>query len=564
MGRVSESYKSLLKQNAMRFLPPELNSVETQRNVLFLVETVIPAVSVCRKSAEEQLWPKVKSGEMSIQDARKKCALYLNRLAGVTIVANLKLERHQKEGLQKAWIAMDSYAQLLKPEESAKLRGLMDEVAAIIEMKETGKRPSAAPAQEMRTVAIDTSKVVIPDMKAAESMKHASLDNKKAEEEEYTGYEEKRKSGTGLIVLLLLVAMAVVGLAMAWKQVRITKVEEAIDAIGTVTMESNGTIKNAEVLYSELKEEQQKQVENYQVLVDSRTEFDRLEKLVFDCIAAIEDIGKVTLESEGKIQKARKAYEALKPDDLTGYVEDYVKILTDAEAKYDQLYVDSIYSRGITLYEQKNYKFALEKFDEIIDNYPKSSRVSGAKSYALKCVLPQAQTCFNSMENEETMILLTNAKKRYGSSDELKDLMEKLEKRLTSTRPISGRKFGSDGIAWGKGTLTITANTKDVLVKVISEENPAKFRLVYVRAGEKTEINLEDGDYKVQYSTGDDWFGEKTGFGKSAVYKEVSRVYSYVTTVEGRTRTYYALKLDLTTAVAATNITYEKFWETAK
>ena len=97
MGKVSESYKTLLKQNAMRFLPPELNSVETQRNVLFLVETVIPAVSVCRKSAEEQLWPKVKSGEMSIQDARKKCAQYLNRLAGVTIVENLKLERQQKE-----------------------------------------------------------------------------------------------------------------------------------------------------------------------------------------------------------------------------------------------------------------------------------------------------------------------------------------------------------------------------------------------------------------------------------------------------------------------------------
>jgi len=337
-------------------------------------------------------------------------------------------------------------------------------------------------------------------------------------------------------------------------------VEEAIDAIGKVTMESSGAIKNAEVLYSELAEEQQAEVENYEVMVAARNEYDRQEKLLIDAVAAIEDIGTVTLNSKDKIEKARKAYDALEPDGLTVYVEEEAKILVAAEEKYEKLYVEDIYSRGLTLYEQKNYNTALEKFAEIVKDHSGSSRVKSAKEYAGKCMLAQAQASYNSMDYETTMKLLTEAKKSYGTSDEIEELLEKLEKRLDSIRPINGRKFGSDGIPWGYGTLTITAGTKDVFLKIISEENPAKFRMIYVRAGEKLEINLQDGEYKVQYSTGDYWYGDKVGFGKDAVYKEVSKVYSYTTVVEGNYRYYHALKLDLSGAVSGTDTTFEKFW----
>lgn len=561
MGKVSESYKSLLKQNAMSFLPPELNSVETQRNVLFMVEAVAPTVSVCRKSAEEQLWPQVKSGELSIQEARKKCAVYLNRLASVTIVENLKLERHPKENLQKAWIAMDSYAQLLKPEESPKLRNLMDEIAAVIEMKETGKRPSAN-VQEMKTVAVDTSKVKIPDMKTVEAMKNAAAPSASKEAEEYTGYEEKRRNpATGVILLILVAVLAVVGITIAWKHVRVDKVEDAISDIGTVTMESSGAIKNAEVLYSELSEEQQAEVENHDVMVAARSEYNRLEKLIADAVAAIEDIGTVTLDSKDKIAKAQKAYAALEADGLTAYVEEEAKILTAAQEKFEKLYVEDTYTRGVTLYNQKNYSHALEKFSEIVTDYAKSGRVKDAKSYAGKCLLAQAQNSFNSLDYETTMNLLTTAKKTYGTSNDIEELLEKLDKKLDSIRPISGKRFGSDGIPWGRGTLTITAGSKDVLLKIISEENPAKFRMLYVRAEEKLEINLQDGEYKIQYSTGENWFSDKAGFGKDALYKEIKKIYTYTTVTEGSYRYYNALKLDFSASVSATDVTYEKFWE---
>lgn len=562
MGKVSENYKNQLKQQASRFLPPEMNSVEAQRNVLFMVESVAPTISVCRKNAEEQLWPKVKSGELPMLEARKKCGVYLNRLAGIIIVENLKLERHPKENLQKAWIAMDSYAQLLKAEECPKLRNLMDEIAAVIEMKETGKRPSGGD-REMKTVTVDTSKVKIPDNKTVEAMKKANAESSaKRAEDEYSTYEEKgKRSGTGLIVLLLAVVIAVVGITVAWKHIRVDKVEDAISAIGTVTMESSGAIKNAEVLYSELSEEQQGKVENHDVMVAARSEYNRLEKLIADAVAAIEDIGTVTLDSKDKIAKAQKAYAALEPDGLTVYVEEEAKILTAAQEKFEKLYVEDTYARGVTLYNQKNYNHALEKFDEIVKSYPKSSRLKDAKSYAGKCLLAQAQSSFNSTDYETTMNLLVTAKKSYGTSKKIDELMEKLEKRLDSVRPIHGRRFGTDGIPWGHGTLTITAGNKDVVVKVISEENPAKFRMLYVRAGEKLEINLQDGEYKVQYSTGDHWYDDKTGFGKDAPYKEVKKIYSYTTVVEGSYRYFYALKLDFSVSVASTETTYEKFWE---
>lgn len=562
MGKASEGYKSQLRQKIADVLPPEMNSVETQRNVLYMVETVAPMVSACRKHAEEFLWPKVKSGETTIQSARKQCAVYLNKLAGITIVENLKLERHSQENLMKAWMAMDSYAQQLKPEESVKLLMLMDEVAAVLEEKERGGRASGQQTAEMdmSTVPIDTSKVIIPNLDTVDNGGASGADGQGGTGEDTDLRERRRPNPLVLaIVAVLVVAVAVVGISIAWKQVQINKVEDAIAQIGEVTMESSGAIKNAELAYDELSEEQQAEVENHETLTEARAEYDRLDKLVQDAKDAIADIGKVTLNSGSKIQKARKAYDALEADGLTGYAEEEYKTLTDAEAEFEKIYAEDLYNDGLALFEEKKYDEALTKFDEIAEDYPKHSRASSAKTYAAKCMVIKAQESFDKAEYESAMTLLTDGREKYGDSAENKELTDKLVKKLESMRPINGKKY-KEGIAWGYGKLAVTADDKDVIVKIVSETDPQEYMLFYVRAGQTYEVSLKNGDYKVLFGTGEYWYGDKNGFGQEGEYKEVNKTYSYTSVREGAYVYYNARKLDLTGKVDTTDVTYDQFW----
>ena len=111
-------------------------------------------------------------------------------------------------------------------------------------------------------------------------------------------------------------------------------VEKLIDAIGTVTLDSEETIKAARDAYDALTEEQQAQVGNYQTLLDAEAKLadlqaaDAVEKL-------IDAIGTVTLDSEEAIKAARGAYDAL-TEEQKAQVGNYQTLL-DAEAKLADL-----------------------------------------------------------------------------------------------------------------------------------------------------------------------------------------------------------------------------------
>ena len=114
--------------------------------------------------------------------------------------------------------------------------------------------------------------------------------------------------------------------------------EKLIDAIGTVTLDSEEAIKAARDAYDALTEEQKAQVGNYQTLLDAEAKLadlqaaDGVEKL-------IDAIGTVTLDSEGAIKAARGAYDAL-TDAQKELVGNYQTLL-DAEAKLAQLKKDA-------------------------------------------------------------------------------------------------------------------------------------------------------------------------------------------------------------------------------
>lgn len=124
------------------------------------------------------------------------------------------------------------------------------------------------------------------------------------------------------------------GLSLKLEGWAVSDVQEKIEAIGTVTLDSEESIQAARAAYDALTDEQKKQVNNYDVLTTA-------EALLSDLKAAdevenkIDAIGTVTLDSEETIQAARDAYDA-----LTAAQKELVKnynVLTSAEEKLEQL-----------------------------------------------------------------------------------------------------------------------------------------------------------------------------------------------------------------------------------
>ena len=95
------------------------------------------------------------------------------------------------------------------------------------------------------------------------------------------------------------------------KQAQIAKVEDAISAIGTVTLGSGNAIEAARNAYDESPSDIRKAVQNFSVLKDAEARLVTLQaaKEVSDLIAAI---GTVTLDSGDAVKAARSAYDGVK------------------------------------------------------------------------------------------------------------------------------------------------------------------------------------------------------------------------------------------------------------
>ena len=93
-----------------------------------------------------------------------------------------------------------------------------------------------------------------------------------------------------------------------------------IDSIGTVTLDSKSAIDEARAAYDKLTAAQQAKVSNYAALTAAETTYAKLVQDKADqdatdaVIAKIDAIGEVTLESEGAIDAAQAAFDALTPE----------------------------------------------------------------------------------------------------------------------------------------------------------------------------------------------------------------------------------------------------------
>ena len=118
------------------------------------------------------------------------------------------------------------------------------------------------------------------------------------------------------------------------------KVVDLIDAIGEVTLESEGAIQEAREAYEALSAEQKEKVTNYEKLTAAEKALEELKDAqakeeIQEVMDKIDAIGEVTLDSEKAIAEAEKAYEALSEKDqklVTNY-----ETLVKARETYEQM-----------------------------------------------------------------------------------------------------------------------------------------------------------------------------------------------------------------------------------
>ena len=121
-------------------------------------------------------------------------------------------------------------------------------------------------------------------------------------------------------------------------------VEDLIDAIGTVTVNSASRIAKARVAYYNLTDAQKKLVDNYEYLLYAE---DKLEEARVEYVEdLIDSIGTVTKNSKTKIDRARTAYNNL--SDSNKAKVSNLNVLLEAEAAYTKLAATSTTTKPTT------------------------------------------------------------------------------------------------------------------------------------------------------------------------------------------------------------------------
>lgn len=136
-----------------------------------------------------------------------------------------------------------------------------------------------------------------------------------------------------LLVMLLALSLAL-ALTACGKSEEAKAVDDQIAAIGEVTLESESAIAAAEAAVEALAEEDRKQLDNEDLLAEARAAYETLvlEDQAADVEEAISAIGTVSLDSAEAVESARALYDA-----STAEVQALVENFSDLEAAEEQL-----------------------------------------------------------------------------------------------------------------------------------------------------------------------------------------------------------------------------------
>ena len=179
------------------------------------------------------------------------------------------------------------------------------------------------------------------------------------------------------------------------------KVIELIEKIGNVSLDSKADIEAARAAYNALSKADQAKVsaETLKLLTDAEAKYaDLYNQAIADAtIADIKAIGNVTLDSKEAIEAARASYDLLTDTQKAKVPADILKLLTDAEAKYDDLVNNTDANKVIELIEK-------------IGNVTLDSKADIEAARAAYNALSKAD---QAKVSAETLKLLTDAEAKY-------------------------------------------------------------------------------------------------------------------------------------------------------
>ena len=333
-------------------------------------------------------------------------------------------------------------------------------------------------------------------------------------------------------------------------------VDEAISAIGTVTMESGETIEAAREAYDSLEAEAQGYVTAYDTLTSAEADYEAMVNAVAETEAAIALLEDMTLDSQGDIDDAWDSYNGLS-EELQGYVANY-DVLEGAQDAYKALVEEmgaaevqaridaGVYEDAISYGEQ----FALDYSDALGDSDVITLAVQKAKLY-------QAWSYYNANYLEDTQDKLDELYDEVENETMLyyvDQLQNKLTGWIASIRPSNG-KIISSSISGGYGELTVNSGSRDMLIKVEGAYDSSRYIYFFVRADSSATINVPDGDYIVKYASGDVYYGDGAEkiFGRDTSYTEADDTMSFSTSYSGNSVYYSVITLTLY-AVAGGNL----------
>ncbi len=566
--KMADTFSGILKQRAAQYMPRDPNTAEAQQTLLTMIEGVLPPVSVCIKMAQTQLWPRMNNQEITPVQVAQVCADNIEKMIGITKVENLKLETCDPDKLVKAWGAL-AYFQKHSRSQGRVLSAFRNQIASVLMNREFSVNNGGAVHSATQVTGNTNTTVItreLPVQKKSGTEKGGNTADLGKKENHSRNDHRSQKSGGKkpvALIAIILVIMLVAGF-LFYQTSRINSVEAAIDEIGTVTMESLAAIEAAEQSYGELSESLRDKVENAAVLTEARAEYERLDGKIREAVDAINAIGTVSLNSEKKIKTARTAYDALESDNLTGYVEEEYKTLTSAEELYQKYFVDSLYDSASASYQAGDYQKALAAYDAILAQYPQQSAAKLAKKDAADCLVQLAKAAYDEANYETAINNLKKARENYEDSEANQTLQKKVEEKLKKLRPSNGEIIEKN-LSWGYGELSVTAGTHDICYKLVSKTDPDKMVMIFVQAGKSKSVKIKNGEYSLYYTSGEYWYGDDVGFGSDATYKKYTGTLEYSTHTEGNYIYYTVYELELFTDTTGNFATVSclpsEFWD---
>lgn len=237
------------------------------------------------------------------------------------------------------------------------------------------------------------------------------------------------------IIVVIVIFIAIVGFVISCNKLDETEKEDvsrvcdAISAIGEVSYSSDAEIASAEELYESLSKKCKRHVENYDELVEARGAYDKLK--ADDTIKLISEIGEVTLDSQNAIDKAQASYDSL-TEEQKKLVEN-VGDLKDANEQVSNLKIEDVSEKiikigEVTIDSQEKIQTARKSYDKLSDDEKNQiSNYNDLTAAEEKYNQLAVETCITLIDSIGKVTLdskdkINEAKKLYDSlSNELRD-----------------------------------------------------------------------------------------------------------------------------------------------